>query len=79
MFKKILTIIIIISLIVVLLYSGILDIDRDSENKKPIVDIIYPLQGATVSKIVTITGTASDPAFRRIDVDVNTGKVQGLF
>jgi len=24
-------------------------------------------------------GTASDPAFRRIDVDVNTGKVRGLF
>lgn len=24
-------------------------------------------------------GTASDPAFRRIDVDVNTGKVKGLF
>jgi formate--tetrahydrofolate ligase len=24
-------------------------------------------------------GTASDPAFRRVDVDVNTGKVKGLF
>jgi len=24
-------------------------------------------------------GTASNPAFRRIDVDVDTGKVQGLF
>jgi hypothetical protein len=24
-------------------------------------------------------GTGSDPAFRRVDVDVNTGKVKGLF
>jgi len=24
-------------------------------------------------------GTSSDPAFRRIDVDVETGKVKGLF
>jgi len=24
-------------------------------------------------------GTSSDPAFRRVDVDVNTGKVTGLF
>jgi len=24
-------------------------------------------------------GTSSDPAFRRVDVDVHTGKVKGLF
>jgi len=24
-------------------------------------------------------GTSSDPAYRRVDVDVNTGKVTGLF
>jgi len=24
-------------------------------------------------------GTSSDPAFRKIDVDVNTGKVEGVF
>lgn len=29
--------------------------------------------------ISLMPGTASDPAFRRIDVDVNTGKVMGLF
>ncbi len=29
--------------------------------------------------IKLMPGTASDPAFRRIDVDVNTGKVKGLF
>ena len=28
--------------------------------------------------ITLMPGTASDPAFRRIDVDVNTGKVRGL-
>jgi formate--tetrahydrofolate ligase len=35
---------------------------------------IAPVAGA----IKLMPGTASDPAFRRIDVDVNTGKVQGL-
>lgn len=36
---------------------------------------IVPVSGA----IKLMPGTASDPAFRRIDVDVNTGKVEGLF
>ncbi len=30
-------------------------------------------------EIRLVPGTSSDPAFRRIDVDVNTGNVQGLF
>jgi len=29
--------------------------------------------------ISLMPGTSSDPAYRRVDVDVNTGKVQGLF
>ena len=29
--------------------------------------------------ISLMPGTSSDPAFRKIDVDINTGKVQGLF
>jgi formate--tetrahydrofolate ligase len=29
--------------------------------------------------ITLMPGTSSDPAFRRIDVDVQTGKVMGLF
>jgi formyltetrahydrofolate synthetase len=29
--------------------------------------------------ISLMPGTSSDPAFRRVDVDVNTGKVMGLF
>jgi len=36
---------------------------------------IVPVAGA----IKLMPGTASNPAFRRIDVDVHTGKVQGLF
>jgi formate--tetrahydrofolate ligase len=36
---------------------------------------IVPVAGA----IKLMPGTSSDPAFRRIDVDVKTGKVQGLF
>jgi formate--tetrahydrofolate ligase len=36
---------------------------------------VVPVAGA----IKLMPGTASNPAFRRIDVDVETGKVQGLF
>ncbi len=36
---------------------------------------IVPVSGT----IKLMPGTASNPAYRRIDVDVNTGKVQGLF
>ncbi len=36
---------------------------------------IVPVAGA----IKLMPGTASDPAYRRIDVDVTTGKVKGLF
>ncbi|EKE00586.1 MAG: hypothetical protein ACD_21C00323G0001 [uncultured bacterium] len=36
---------------------------------------VCPVAGA----IKLMPGTSSDPAFRRIDVDVNTGKVTGLF
>ncbi len=51
--------------------------------KLPVRDILLfsgakflcPMAGS----IKLMPGTASDPAFRRIDVDVNTGKVHGLF
>ncbi|MBG7617204.1 MAG: formate--tetrahydrofolate ligase, partial [Chloroflexi bacterium] len=36
---------------------------------------IVPVAGG----IKLMPGTSSDPAFRRIDVDVETGKVKGLF
>jgi formate--tetrahydrofolate ligase len=49
----------------------------------PIRDILtYRGAGFVVpvaGDIRLMPGTASDPAFRRIDVDVNTGKVKGLF
>jgi formate--tetrahydrofolate ligase len=49
----------------------------------PISDIlVYKGAGFIVpvaGDIKLMPGTASDPAFRRIDVDVDTGKVQGLF
>jgi formate--tetrahydrofolate ligase len=38
-------------------------------------EFVVPVAGA----IKLMPGTASDPAFRGIDVDVKTGKVQGLF
>lgn len=49
----------------------------------PIRDILI-YQGAgfivpVVGEIKLMPGTASNPAFRRIDVDVNTSKVKGLF
>ncbi len=56
---------------------------RPTDWELPICDIlvykgagfIVPVAGA----IKLMPGTASNPAYRRIDVDVKTGKVQGLF
>ncbi len=49
----------------------------------PINDIlVYKGAGFVVpvaGSIKLMPGTGSDPAFRRVDVDVNTGKVHGLF
>jgi formate--tetrahydrofolate ligase len=62
--------------------------DPDLKNRPkgwqlPIRDIlVYKGAGFIVPVAGTIKlmpGTASNPAFRRIDVDVETGKVQGLF
>jgi formate--tetrahydrofolate ligase len=36
---------------------------------------LCPMTGA----ISLMPGTSSDPAYRRVDVDVNTGRVKGLF
>jgi formyltetrahydrofolate synthetase len=51
--------------------------------KLPIQDLmVYEGAGFIVpvaGGIKLMPGTASNPAFRQIDVDVNTGKVQGLF
>jgi len=49
----------------------------------PIRDILtYKGAGFVVPVAGTISlmpGTSSNPAFRRVDVDVETGKVKGLF
>jgi formate--tetrahydrofolate ligase len=56
---------------------------RPRDWELPISDIlVYKGAGFAVpvaGAIKLMPGTASNPAFRRIDVDVNTGKVQGLF
>ena len=36
---------------------------------------VVPVAG----EIKLMPGTASDPAYRRIDIDVKTGKVKGLY
>jgi formate--tetrahydrofolate ligase len=44
--------------------------------------LTYKGAGFVVPVAGTITlmpGTSSDPAYRRVDVDVETGKVQGVF
>ena len=49
----------------------------------PVRDIlVYNGAGFVVpvaGEIKLMPGTGSDPAFRRIDVDVNTGRIRGLF
>jgi formate--tetrahydrofolate ligase len=49
----------------------------------PIRDVLV-YQGAgfivpVAGDIKLMPGTASDPAYRRVDIDRETGKVQGLF
>jgi formate--tetrahydrofolate ligase len=57
--------------------------NRPRDWRLPIKDImIYKGAGFIVpiaGDIKLMPGTASSPAFRRVDVDVTTGKVQGLF
>ena len=50
--------IIAIALPLVFIYS---EEDKAEVNQKPIVEIIYPHEGSTVSKIIMISGIASDP------------------
>ena len=67
-----------------------LSLSHDPEFKNRPKDWILPIQDIMVYKgagfivplaggIKLLPGTASNPAYRRIDVDVNTGKVEGLF
>lgn len=67
-----------------------LSLSHDPEFKNRPKDWILPIRDILVYKgagfivplaggIKLLPGTASDPAYRRIDVDVETGKVEGLF
>jgi hypothetical protein len=67
--KKIIAILL-LALVTLPLFSGCLE-DEEIGNQRPIVEITYPQYGATVSKIVIISGTAFDP-----DGDNNLLKVE---
>lgn len=71
--KKVIATIIIISLAIPLL-SGCLE-DEGRENHKPFVKITAPSNGDVVSKIVQISGYASDPdddnSLKKIEIKVN--------
>ena len=58
--KKIIAVILIVAVVspVIFIYF---EEEKVEINKKPVVEIVYPRDGATVSKIVTISGSASDP------------------
>ena len=51
---------IIIALFIFLIFSGHIKIEDTNVNHKPSVSINYPYDGSTVSKVVTISGVASD-------------------
>ena len=67
-----------------------LSLSHDPELKGRPTDWVLPINDILVYKgagfvvpvagsIKLMPGTGSNPAFRRIDVDVDTGKVRGLF
>ena len=78
--KKIIVILLVIS-ITLPLFSGCLE-KKGRENHIPNVEITYPLDGDTVSKIVTISGKASDPdddkTLKRIEVKSGAPTILGM-
>jgi len=58
--KKTIAVLLIILIIIPITFIYFQE-DRTGGNKKPIVEITYPYNGSVVSKIVTISGTATDP------------------
>ena len=59
--KKITIAIIIIVLVIILAIFFYFQVEQSNINKKPIVEITYPKDGAVASKIITISGIAIDP------------------
>ena len=74
--KKIIAILIILAVILLLIFVYFRE-DKTDINKKPIVEITYPKDGAVVSKIVTISGNATDTDgnenIERVEVSINNG------
>jgi hypothetical protein len=77
MVNKAIIVVLIIVIIAVPVYFTYFEEDKVDGNKKPIVEITYPQQDATVSKIVIISGTASDPdgddKLLEVEVMINNG------
>lgn len=76
--KKIIAILL-LALLVSPLFSGCLE-EEKSGNQKPIIEITYPKNGATVSRIVIISGTASDPdsdnGLLEVELNINNEWIQ---
>ncbi len=72
--KKIITIILVLVVVLPLIFIYFQE-DKTSINQKPVVEITYPYNGAVVSKIVTISGTATDPDgddnIKRVEVTID--------
>ena len=58
--KKIIALLLVIAIIVPLFLINFEE-EKNKENQKPIVEILYPPNGASVSRIVAIRGTSHDP------------------
>ena len=74
--KKLIAVFIVVSLLGTL-FSGCLG-NNDTPNQKPDVTISYPLDKATVSSLVMISGTSSDPdgdnELRKVEVKISDNK-----
>ena len=70
--KKIIPILIILAVVLIAIVVYLQE-DKPRINKKPIIEISYPNNGAVVSKIVTISGSAIDPdgSFVEVEVAIN--------
>ena len=58
--SKIIAILLVIVIVAGITFYYLIE-EKEVVNIKPDIEIIYPKNGSTVSKIVTISGTASDP------------------
>ena len=77
MYKKISLIVafIIIASVILLLFFGYIKIEGGTTNHKPSISINFPKDGDTVSKIVKISGIASDPdgndTLEKVEISIN--------